>query len=55
MPADDGEYVKLLSCNNVPPEGALYQSIVSPAETVAFITGTDPPEQYDLSPPLTGG
>ena len=32
-----------------------YQSTVSPAKTLAVIAGIEPPEQYDSSPPLTGG
>jgi hypothetical protein len=38
----------------VPPVGEEYQSTVSPANIVALIVGTIPPEQYCSSPPLTG-
>jgi hypothetical protein len=38
----------------VPPDEELYQSTVSPVNTVAVITGITPEAQYDLSPPLTG-
>jgi hypothetical protein len=44
-----------LASNTVPPEAVLYQSIVSPANTVAVRGGIIPEAQNDLSPPLTGG
>ena len=54
MPGNKG--VKLVEpvTNAIPPIGVAYQSTVSPSLTMAQIPGTGLPEQYSISPPLTG-